>query len=61
MLLTPEEIDRLYEFVDHIFDGDEQAQEILNRSGLTKDQLRILNVVTINAIRAYDSLKEQSK
>lgn len=49
------DFDKMQNFLDTIFMNDENAKEKINQTGLTFDQLRVINTLIISALRAYDS------
>lgn len=58
MVLEKEKFDRMRELLDDMYMKDEQVKDVINRAGFTQDQLKIVNLLIIQALRYYDALKE---
>lgn len=58
MVLEQEKFDHMRSLLDEMYAKDSQIREIIDRAGLTQDQLKIINLLIIQALRYYDALKE---
>ena len=47
------------DFLSNLFENDEKAKSILNKSGFTKSQIEIINLLIITALKAYDLQKQK--
>lgn len=57
-MLNKNDFDDIQVFLDNLFFKDEKASEILKKANLSKEQISIINILIVNAIRAYDSKNE---
>lgn len=48
------DFDKILDYLDNVFLEDEKAKDILDKAGITESQIKIMNTLIINAIRAYD-------
>jgi len=58
MVLEKEKFDHMRALLDDMYTKDEQCLDVVNRAGFTQDQLKIINLLIIQALRYYDALKE---
>jgi hypothetical protein len=49
------DFDNINDFLDELFVKDEQAKDIISRSGFTTEQLKLINILIVSALRAYDA------
>ena len=49
------DFDRIESFLNNLFVNDGKANEILAKYEVTPAQLKIINLLIINALKAYDS------
>lgn len=55
VILNKNSFDEIHNFLDNLFFNDEHSKEIIEKSGFTKEQISIINILIVNAIRAYDA------
>ncbi|MCI9444310.1 MAG: hypothetical protein HFF69_06245 [Oscillospiraceae bacterium] len=58
MILEQAKFDQMRGLLDDMYAKDDQTRDIVSRAGLTSDQLKIVNLLIIQALRYYDALKE---
>ena len=56
MAIEKEKFDQIRELLDRMYISDEQASDIVARAGFTPDQLKIVNLLIVQALRYYDAL-----
>lgn len=50
---------KIQDFLNDILIADEKVIDIIDRSGFTPEQLKMVNILIVSALRAYDA--ESSK
>lgn len=58
MLLEQDKFDHMRSLLDDMYIKDDQTREIVKRAGFSPDQLKIVDLLIIQALRYYDALKE---
>lgn len=51
--------DEIQKFMDNLFFDDIKSKEIIEKSGLTESQIKIINTLILTALKAYDLQKQQ--
>ena len=46
-------------FLSGLFEGDEKAKAIIEKSGFTDAQLEVIKILVIAALKAYDLQRQQ--
>lgn len=49
----------IQDFLDSVFFKDQKAKEIIEKSGFTKEQIKIINTLIVSALKAYDLQNHQ--
>ncbi len=53
------DFDDIGNFLDSHFFSDPKSREIIEKSGFSECQLKIINTLILNALKAYDLQKQQ--
>lgn len=56
MVIEKERFDQIRELLDKMYTSDEQIKDIVVRAGFTPDQLKIVNLLIVQALRYYDAI-----
>lgn len=57
-MLSEKQFDGLLNFVETLLTSEPEARTLIEKSGFSEDQLRIVGIVVAYGIRAYDALQE---